>query len=104
MQVVETHLTDEHKEILDQQLRQISQRLTIERLSEKIPVIKQMQGLNSELIRLLHHLRVVLVQRNTMQLVLNEDGKNNYGQDEKEALEEINQALHTLDITVARWM
>ena len=97
-------LTEKEKSILDAQLKQISDRLTIERLSDKIPAIAQVRELNTELLRIMHHLRVIFIQRNNMQLVLNEDGKNNFGQSEDEALSDINQALNNVDVVCARWM
>lgn len=99
-----TGLSEENRQVLDGAMGQISSRITVERLSDKIPAIGQIRDLNTELLRILHHTYVLLVQRNELRLVVDEDRKNRYGQTEDEALEEINGLLNNIAGNVARWM
>ena len=102
--VAQAGLSEEDKAVLDRVLAKISHRLTLERLSERMPAVSGLMAENKELIKLMMYLRVVFIQRNDFQLLVDEDGKNKYGQDKEEAVDEINSLLSQIDKAVARWL
>ncbi len=87
-------LTEEHEEILNAQMKQINSRLTIERLADKVPAIRELQNANKRLLSTIARALLTLVYRNELQLVLDENGLNKIGQTEQEALGEINRVLN----------
>lgn len=110
METIEAHrtedqseLTEEQQKLLDRAMKQISDRITIERLADRLPAIGQLQRINTELVRILHHAVVVFVQRNELKLIVDDEGRNLIGQPQDEALDEVNTMLNTMVQAVARF-
>lgn len=103
MQVIDT-LGEKERAILDRVYKQAEDRLIIEILADKMPVLGEVLDNNRVLVQLLHDTYVMVILRNQLTLQVDENGKNAHGQTQEEALQEINHLFDAISKTVARLM
>lgn len=100
METVETteateKLTDEEKEWIDRATAQISDRITLERLSERVPAVKRLID-DLEKIVQLSHVAASVFQVYGLTIQINDDGKTNEGLDGEEAKQKVTEALNAV--------
>ena len=98
-------LNEEQQNTLENELRKVSDRLTIERLSDRLPALKDLIDLNRLLIRGLNNGVVLFTQKNDVLIAIDEEtGRTKSGQTREEALAEVNDYLNTLVQLSARYL
>ena len=98
-------LTEEQKESIDRALSQISHRITLERLTDKVQGIAELRTQNRQLLQLLQMVYVVFIVRNDMQLLIDAETKTNKaGQPQSEAETEVNNVIDEIIRVVAMYL
>ena len=95
-------MTEDETKALERVYAKMIDRVVVDSLCRKLPPLAELKNVNDTLVTLLRDVYVILVQRNELTLIVDEEGKNKFGQTQDEALDQINEVLSAVARTVAR--
>lgn len=88
---------------LDHALKQINERITVERLAKEVPAIGKLKKELDVINQIMHRVSVIVQKHQLMIQVIDETGLTLDGYDPVEATREVTEALSLLRMTAVRY-